>query len=86
MVAGFLARRSEKGAERRGMKPYEAALKGSSEIGFTIISISVSLIAVFIPLFFMSAGLCWGQTLQAPARVTLRMGVGYDQGDFGARE
>jgi len=37
-----------------GMKPMEAALKGSAEIGFTIVSITLSLIAVFIPLFFMS--------------------------------
>ncbi|MGI4792775.1 MAG: efflux RND transporter permease subunit [Janthinobacterium lividum] len=37
-----------------GMAPYEAALKGSGEIGFTIVSISVSLIAVFIPLLLMS--------------------------------
>jgi len=36
-----------------GMKPLEAAYKGSSEIGFTIVSISVSLIAVFIPLLLM---------------------------------
>ena len=36
-----------------GMSPMEAALKGSSEIGFTIVSISVSLIAVFIPLLLM---------------------------------
>lgn len=36
-----------------GMSPMEAALKGSSEIGFTIISISVSLVAVFIPLLLM---------------------------------
>ena len=36
-----------------GMAPMEAALKGSGEIGFTIISISVSLIAVFIPLLLM---------------------------------
>ncbi|MDP9096339.1 MAG: efflux RND transporter permease subunit, partial [Pseudomonadota bacterium] len=35
------------------MKPYEAALKGAGEIGFTIVSISVSLIAVFIPLLLM---------------------------------
>ena len=35
-------------------KPLQAALKGSSEIGFTIISISVSLIAVLIPLLMMS--------------------------------
>jgi len=37
-----------------GMSPMEAAYKGSSEIGFTIISISVSLVAVFIPLLLMS--------------------------------
>ena len=37
-----------------GEKPYEAAFKGSSEIGFTVVSISISLIAVFIPLLFMS--------------------------------
>ncbi len=37
-----------------GMKPLEAAIKGASEIGFTIISISFSLIAVFIPLLLMS--------------------------------
>ena len=36
-----------------GMAPHEAALKGASEIGFTIISISLSLIAVFIPLLLM---------------------------------
>ncbi|HXS49619.1 MAG TPA: efflux RND transporter permease subunit, partial [Sphingomicrobium sp.] len=37
-----------------GEKPLQAALKGSSEIGFTIISISVSLIAVLIPLLMMT--------------------------------
>ncbi|MGO8739433.1 efflux RND transporter permease subunit, partial [Rhodoblastus sp.] len=36
-----------------GMKPMEAALQGSREIGFTIISLTVSLIAVLIPLLFM---------------------------------
>ncbi|MBV8703375.1 MAG: efflux RND transporter permease subunit, partial [Acetobacteraceae bacterium] len=36
-----------------GMKPLEAALKGSGEIGFTIVSISLSLVAVFIPLLLM---------------------------------
>jgi multidrug efflux pump len=36
-----------------GLTPYEAALKGAGEIGFTIISISVSLVAVFIPLLLM---------------------------------
>jgi HAE1 family hydrophobic/amphiphilic exporter-1 len=36
-----------------GMAPLEAAYKGAGEIGFTIISISVSLVAVFIPLLLM---------------------------------
>ncbi len=36
-----------------GKKPLQAALVGSKEMGFTIISISVSLVAVFIPIFFM---------------------------------
>jgi HAE1 family hydrophobic/amphiphilic exporter-1 len=36
-----------------GMSPMQAALQGASEIGFTIISISVSLVAVFIPLLLM---------------------------------
>ena len=36
-----------------GMRPMEAALKGAGEIGFTIVSISLSLIAVFIPLLLM---------------------------------
>ena len=37
----------------QGMDPLKASLKGSKEVGFTIISISISLVAVFIPLFFM---------------------------------
>ncbi|HYL02894.1 MAG TPA: MdtB/MuxB family multidrug efflux RND transporter permease subunit [Steroidobacteraceae bacterium] len=36
-----------------GMRPLEAALKGAGEIGFTIVSLTVSLIAVLIPLLFM---------------------------------
>ena len=36
-----------------GKKPMQAALIGSREMGFTIISISISLVAVFIPIFFM---------------------------------
>ncbi len=36
-----------------GMRPFEAALKGAREIGFTIVSITVSLIAVFIPVLLM---------------------------------
>jgi multidrug efflux pump len=36
-----------------GVKPFAAALKGAQEIGFTVLSISISLIAVFIPLLLM---------------------------------
>jgi multidrug efflux pump len=36
-----------------GMKPYEAAMKGSKEIGFTVLSMSTSLIAVFTPILLM---------------------------------
>jgi multidrug efflux pump len=36
-----------------GLKPFAAALKGAEEIGFTVFSISISLIAVFIPLLLM---------------------------------
>ena len=36
-----------------GMKPYAAALRGAKEVGFTVLSMSVSLIAVFIPILLM---------------------------------
>ncbi len=36
-----------------GMKPYEATMKGASEIGFTVLSMSTSLVAVFIPILLM---------------------------------
>jgi multidrug efflux pump len=36
-----------------GMEPYAAALRGAQEIGFTVMSISISLIAVFIPILLM---------------------------------
>jgi len=36
-----------------GMKPFEAALTGAKQIGFTIVSLTVSLVAVLIPLLFM---------------------------------
>ncbi len=36
-----------------GKKPFQAALQGSKEVGFTVLSMSMSLIAVFIPLLFM---------------------------------
>ena len=38
----------------RGMPPFKAAIEGSREIGFTIISMTTSLVAVFIPVLFMS--------------------------------
>jgi HAE1 family hydrophobic/amphiphilic exporter-1 len=37
-----------------GLSPFDAALRGAGEIGFTIVSISLSLVAVFIPLLLMS--------------------------------
>ncbi|HYW37320.1 MAG TPA: multidrug efflux RND transporter permease subunit [Terriglobales bacterium] len=37
----------------QGMPPMQAALKGASEIGFTVLSISISLVAVFIPILMM---------------------------------
>ena len=38
----------------KGVKPMKAALEGAREIGFTVISLTMSLIAVFIPLLFMT--------------------------------
>jgi multidrug efflux pump len=38
----------------QGMRPMEAAFKGAQEIGFTVVSMSMSLIAVFIPILLMS--------------------------------
>jgi multidrug efflux pump len=39
--------------QERGMAPMQAALVGAKQIGFTVISISISLIAVFIPILFL---------------------------------
>ena len=39
--------------QERGMAPMQAALVGAKQIGFTVISISISLVAVFIPILFM---------------------------------
>jgi len=36
-----------------GIKPFKAALEGAKEVGFTVLSMSISLIAVFIPILFM---------------------------------
>jgi multidrug efflux pump len=48
VVIENIARHLEKGA-----KPLQAALRGSQEIGFTVLSMSVSLVAVFIPILLM---------------------------------
>jgi len=37
-----------------GLKPFDAAMKGASEIGFTVLSMSTSLVAVFIPILLMA--------------------------------
>ncbi|HXY23010.1 MAG TPA: efflux RND transporter permease subunit [Candidatus Acidoferrum sp.] len=37
-----------------GLKPFDAAMKGASEIGFTVLSMSTSLVAVFIPILMMA--------------------------------
>ncbi len=37
----------------QGMAPFEAAVRGAREIGFTVVSISISLVAVFIPILLM---------------------------------
>jgi HAE1 family hydrophobic/amphiphilic exporter-1 len=37
----------------QGMKPFDAAIRGATEIGFTVLSITLSLVAVFIPILFM---------------------------------
>src|SRR5213076_1287465 len=37
----------------QGMRPFDAALRGAREIGFTVLTISISLVAVFIPLLLM---------------------------------
>jgi len=37
----------------KGMAPFQAALKGAQEIGFTVLTISISLVAVFLPLLLM---------------------------------
>jgi hydrophobe/amphiphile efflux-1 (HAE1) family protein len=65
-----------------GMKPLDAALKGAGEIGFTIVSISFSLIAVFIPLLLMGGivgrlfrefAICVSMTIVISAIVSLTL-------------
>ena len=62
-----------------GMEPFAAALKGAQEIGFTVFSISVSLIAVFIPLLMM--GGIVGRLFREFA-VTLSTAIAGLDGDF----
>ncbi|WP_454720321.1 MULTISPECIES: efflux RND transporter permease subunit [Cupriavidus] len=57
-----------------GMAPMEAALKGAGEIAFTIVSISVSLVAVFIPLLLMG-GIVGRLFREFAVTVTLTIGV-----------
>src|SRR5207237_2493112 len=38
----------------KGMSPFRAAIEGARQIGFTVLSISISLVAAFIPLLFMT--------------------------------
>jgi len=57
----------------QGEKPLAAALKGAGEIGFTILSISLSLVAVLIPLLLMSGII--GRLFREFA-VTLAMTIG----------
>ena len=59
-----------------GEQPLEAALKGSEQIGFTIISLTVSLIAVLIPLLFMG-------DVVGPAVPRVRDHAGRHHRDFG---
>jgi hydrophobe/amphiphile efflux-1 (HAE1) family protein len=65
-----------------GMKPFDAAIKGAGEIGFTIVSISFSLIAVFIPLLLMGGivgrlfrefAICVSMTIVISAVVSLTL-------------
>src|ERR1700677_486411 len=64
------------------MKPFDAAIKGAGEIGFTIVSISFSLIAVFIPLLLMGGivgrlfrefAICVSMTIVISAMVSLTL-------------
>jgi HAE1 family hydrophobic/amphiphilic exporter-1 len=57
-----------------GLSPYEAAVKGAGEIGFTILSISISLVAVFIPLLLMS-GIVGRLFREFAVTVTMTIGV-----------
>src|SRR5260370_14645839 len=57
----------------KGMRPLAAALRGAQEIGFTVITISISLVAVFIPLLLMG-GIVW--RLFREFAITLSVAIG----------
>ncbi|AVM73474.1 efflux RND transporter permease subunit [Magnetospirillum gryphiswaldense] len=57
-----------------GMTPFDAALKGAREIGFTILSITVSLVAVFIPILLMG-GVIGRMFHEFAVVVTLAIGI-----------
>lgn len=58
----------------RGMKPMQAALEGARQIGFTVVSISLSLVAVFIPLLFMG-GLVGRMFREFAATLTIAVAI-----------
>ena len=60
--------------EEEGLSPMQAAIKGAGEIGFTIISISLSLVAVFIPLLLMG-GIIGRLFREFAVTVTMTIGV-----------
>ena len=57
-----------------GETPFEAALKGAKQIGFTIVSLTVSLVAVLIPLLFMG-GSSGGCSASSRSRSRIAIGV-----------
>ena len=56
----------------QGMRPLEAAYRGAAQIGFTIVSLTVSLIAVFIPLLFMTGVVGPAVPASSPSRCRSR--------------
>ena len=60
-----------------GETPLRAALRGAREVGFTVVSISISLVAVFTPILFMLgvAGVCLASGLSGPKPLHLLAGL-----------
>src|SRR5579883_2374586 len=63
-----------------GMSPLEAALKGAAEVGFTVLSMSISLIAVFIPISIMISLAVSLSTTPMMCSVLLRQATGEGHG------